>query len=143
MVGNEVFKLAVRAMSQAAAEALAKADLAISDLRKVIPHQANLRILKATQEAMELPWDKVFINLDRYGNTAAASVPIALSEFLQAEPLTPGDNLLLVAFGGGFTWGAALVRYADVPAIIARRQKDQAPARTSHRATLSQSLHRT
>jgi 3-oxoacyl-[acyl-carrier-protein] synthase-3 len=133
MHGNEVFKLAVRSMTQAASEALAKADLTVTDVRMVIPHQANGRILKATQEALGLPWDRFFINVDRYGNTGAASVPIALSEFLALGTAEPGDNLLIVTFGGGFTWGAATVRHADVEAIIAQRGKGGIAVRKSLR----------
>jgi 3-oxoacyl-[acyl-carrier-protein] synthase-3 len=131
MRGHEVFRFAVRSMTRAAGEALARADLAVSDLRMVIPHQANLRILKASQQALDLPWERFFINLDRYGNTGAASVPIALSEFLSGEAVQPGDNLLLVAFGGGLTWGAALVRCADVKAVIGRRGKERTPAKVA------------
>jgi 3-oxoacyl-[acyl-carrier-protein] synthase-3 len=133
MRGNEVFKVAVRSMTQAAAEVLARADLAISDIRMVIPHQANERILKATQETLGLPWEKFFVNLHRYGNTAAASIPIALSEFLASTAVDPGDDLLFVAFGAGFTWGAAAVRCADVEAIVAQRRKHRLAARKSQR----------
>ncbi|MEJ7654581.1 MAG: beta-ketoacyl-ACP synthase III [Chloroflexia bacterium] len=121
MKGSEIFKFAVRSMGQSAGEALSKAKITTSDLRKVIPHQANIRILKATQEALGLPWESLFINMDRYGNTSAASVPIALSEFIECEGASPGDNLLFVAFGGGLTWAAAVLRWADVDAIIAKR----------------------
>ncbi|MDQ3854819.1 MAG: ketoacyl-ACP synthase III [Chloroflexota bacterium] len=123
MRGNEVFKFAVRSMGQASSEALAKAGLAAADVRKVIPHQANVRIIKATQEALGLPWDRVFVNVDRYGNTSAASVPVALSEFLADEEVVPGDNLLFVAFGGGLTWASAVLRWADTEEIIAKRQE--------------------
>jgi 3-oxoacyl-[acyl-carrier-protein] synthase-3 len=136
MRGNEIFKVAVRAMTQAATDALAKADLSIEDVHTVVPHQANLRILKATQEALGIPWEKFYINLDRYGNTAAASVPIALSEFFAAGGAETGDNLLLVAFGGGFTWAAATVRCADVEAIIAQRGKERLPARKNQRCVV-------
>jgi 3-oxoacyl-[acyl-carrier-protein] synthase-3 len=121
MRGNEVFKLAVRTMTQAAGAALARAQLSAADLRQVIPHQANVRILRAVQESLGLSQDKMFVNLDRYGNTAAASVPIALCEFADAQAVRPGDNLLLVAFGGGLTWAAAVVRWADVSLIRAGR----------------------
>jgi 3-oxoacyl-[acyl-carrier-protein] synthase-3 len=121
MRGSEVFKLAVRGMSQAGREALDQADLAAADLRKVIPHQANERIIEAARQALGLPREKLFVNVDRYGNTGAASVPIALSEFLDTEPAEVGDDLLLVAFGGGFTWAAAVVRWAAVESIIAAR----------------------
>lgn len=123
MKGNEIFKFAVRSMGQAASEAMAKANISPSQVRKVIPHQANVRILKATQDALGLPWETMFVNVDRYGNTSAASVPIALSEFLETEEVLPGDNLLFVAFGGGLTWAAALLRWADVRAIVAEREE--------------------
>lgn len=124
MKGNELFKCAVRSMGQAARLALAKANVELSEIRKVIPHQANLRIIRATQEALGLPADKMFINVDRYGNTGAASVAIALSEFLTDEPPQAGDNLLLVAFGGGLTWASTVLRWADVEAV-----RRQSPAR--------------
>jgi 3-oxoacyl-[acyl-carrier-protein] synthase III len=122
MRGKEVFKLAVRFTHQAAVSALGKAGLSVADIRMVIPHQANLRIIRAAQEVLAVPNEKLFVNLDRYGNTGAASVPIALSEFLAAESVDPGDNLLLLAFGGGLTWAAAVVQWADVLAIVAERR---------------------
>jgi 3-oxoacyl-[acyl-carrier-protein] synthase-3 len=128
MRGSDIFRLAVRSMSRAAGEALDKAGVPGADLRAVIAHQANLRILRATQEALGLPWDKFVVNVDRYGNTGAASVPLALSEFLCVEPVQPGDNLLLATFGGGLTWAAAVVRWADVAAIAARREVRRAAA---------------
>src|SRR5262249_1198104 len=87
---NEAFKRPVRNMTSPAQEALAKADLKLSDLCAVIPHQANLRILTATQEAMELPADKMFINVERCGNTGAASIALALGEYLQVRPASVG-----------------------------------------------------
>jgi 3-oxoacyl-[acyl-carrier-protein] synthase-3 len=122
MRGNDVFKLAVRSMSRAAAEALAIAKLSPADIRIVLPHQANARILKATQEALGTSAKQFFLNLDRYGNTAAASVAIALSEFFSDEKPQAGDHVLIAAFGGGLTWGAAVIRCADVPALIAGRK---------------------
>jgi 3-oxoacyl-[acyl-carrier-protein] synthase-3 len=126
MRGNELFKFAVRGMTYAAKEAVAKANLMLKDIHKIIPHQANLRIITATQEALELTAAQVFVNVERYGNTGTASVPIALAELLATEPVQPGDHVLLVAFGGGVTWASALVRWADVAAIIATRGKCQA-----------------
>jgi 3-oxoacyl-[acyl-carrier-protein] synthase-3 len=131
MRGNELFKFAVRTMAQAARDALAKAKLKPADVRMVIPHQANMRILKATQESLGLPLDKLYLNIDRYGNTAAASVPIALSEFLSQDSVRPGDNLLLVSFGGGLTWAAAIVQCVDVPAVIAARRTGRERANVS------------
>jgi 3-oxoacyl-[acyl-carrier-protein] synthase-3 len=121
MRGNEVFKLAIRAMSKAANQALARAGLSARDVHTVIPHQANLRIIRATQEALGVPAEKVYVNVDRYGNTGAAAVAIALSEFAASPSAQAGDNLLLVAFGGGMTWAAAVVQWADVAALTRGR----------------------
>src|SRR5262245_23646997 len=121
MRGNEVFKMAVRNMTSTAQEALAKANLKLDDICAVIPHQANLRILTATQEALELPPEKMFVNVDRHGNTGAASIALALGEYLQLRPAHVGDQFLLVAFGGGLTWGACVLRWADVAAIVQER----------------------
>src|SRR5262249_23408008 len=128
MRGGDVFKIAVRSMSRAASDALAKANLGAPDVHKVIAHQANLRILRSTQEALGVPWEKFFVNVDRYGNTGAASIPIALSELLTAGPVRVGDNLLLATFGGGLTWASAVVRWGDVAAIVARRAGQRVPA---------------
>lgn len=114
MRGNEVFKMAVRNMVQAARESLGKANLTLDDIKAIIPHQANLRILKATQESLGFPASKMFVNLDRYGNTGAASIPIALCEYLDQTPAQPGDHFLFAAFGGGLTWGSAVLRWADL-----------------------------
>jgi 3-oxoacyl-[acyl-carrier-protein] synthase III len=121
MRGREVFRLAVRGMTAAAGEALARAGLTAADLRQVIPHQANARIIEATREALGLSPDRMFVNVGQYGNTGAASIPLALCEFQEAGPLRAGDHLLLVAFGGGLTWAAAVVCWADVGALLARR----------------------
>jgi 3-oxoacyl-[acyl-carrier-protein] synthase-3 len=121
MRGNEVFKSAVRNMAQAARDAVAQAGLRLSDLRAVVPHQANLRIVAATQEMLGLSDSQLFVNIDRHGNTGAASVPIALGEYLQQNTVEVGDHLLMVAFGGGLTWGAAVVRWADIAAV--RRER--------------------
>jgi 3-oxoacyl-[acyl-carrier-protein] synthase-3 len=122
MRGQEVFRLAVRSLTRACEQAMAKAGLTAPELRMVVPHQANLRILAAVREALDVPVEKLYLNLHRLGNTGAASVAIALSEVLEIEAIRPGDPLLLAAFGGGLTWGAAVLRHADVPAIIAARK---------------------
>jgi 3-oxoacyl-[acyl-carrier-protein] synthase-3 len=121
MRGHEVFKLAVRSMAQAAREAVAQAGLSLRDIRAVVPHQANRRIIAATQEMLGLTDEQLFVNIDRHGNTGAASVPIALGEYLQQHPAAVGDHFLLVAFGGGLTWGAAVLRWADIAAV--RRER--------------------
>jgi len=128
MRGSNIFKLAVRAMTQAAVEALAKAGLAVADVRAVLAHQANVRILRSTQAALGLPWEKFVINLDRYGNTGAASVPLVLSEYASTGAARPGDDFLLASFGGGLTWAASVVRWGDVEAIIRRREAQSVPA---------------
>ena len=122
MRGNEIFKMAVRSMAQSAQEALAKAGLTVNDLRAVIPHQANQRILTATQGVLGVSDEQMFINIDRYGNTGASSIPIALGEFLQSNDIDAGEHLLFVAFGGGLTWGAAVLRWADIAAVKRERQ---------------------
>ncbi|MGB9721281.1 MAG: beta-ketoacyl-ACP synthase III [bacterium] len=110
MEGNEVFKLAVRAMIEAAIKTLEKANLSSKDVALLIPHQANMRIIEATAKRLDIPMDKVYVNLDRYGNTSAASIPIALAEALQNGKIKQGDYVLLVAFGAGFTWAGILLR---------------------------------
>jgi 3-oxoacyl-[acyl-carrier-protein] synthase-3 len=121
MRGNEIFKLAVRCMAQSAQEALARSGLGIRDLRAVIPHQANYRILTSTRDLLGIREDQMFINIDRFGNTGASSIPIALGEFLQGNELEVGEHLLFVAFGGGLTWGATVLRWADIAAVKRER----------------------
>lgn len=111
MSGNEVFKHAVRMMKDSAVIGLERAGLTLDQLDLLIPHQANIRIIEATQERLKLPKEKVYVNLDRYGNTSAASIPIALDEAIEIGKLKHGMNALFVAFGGGFTWGSACLRY--------------------------------
>lgn len=111
MQGNEVFKLAVRAMEDAALQALDKNGLIPSDISIFIPHQANRRIIDAIGKRLGLGDDKVYVNLDRYGNTSAASIPLALDEANRAGRISQGDVVLFDAFGGGLTWGSALVRW--------------------------------
>ena len=111
MNGREVFRHAVRSMADAAARALDAAKLTGSDIDVMIPHQANIRIIEATAKHAAIPMDKVFVNVDRYGNTSAASVPIALDEAIEAGRVKDGSTVLLVAFGAGFTWGSMVVRF--------------------------------
>jgi 3-oxoacyl-[acyl-carrier-protein] synthase III len=111
MQGNEVFKLAVRAMDEVAHEALAANGLTAGDIDLFIPHQANRRIIDAIGKRMGLSGDQVYVNLERFGNTSSASIPLALDEAHRAGRLTEGDIVLFDAFGGGLTWGAALVRW--------------------------------
>lgn len=111
MQGNEVFKLAVRAMEESAHEALAANGLTTDQIDIFIPHQANRRIIDAIGKRLGLGEDKVFVNLERYGNTSAASIPIALDEANRTGRLNRGDLVLFDAFGGGLTWGSALLRW--------------------------------
>ena len=111
MQGNEVFKLAVRSMGEVAQEALEANGLTPDDVNLFIPHQANQRIVDSVGKRLGITGDRVFVNLDRYGNTSAASIPIALDEAVRSGRLKEGDILLLDAFGGGLTWGSALVRW--------------------------------
>jgi 3-oxoacyl-[acyl-carrier-protein] synthase III len=111
MNGREVFKHAVRSMSDAASRALDGAKLTGADIDLMIPHQANVRIIEATAKHANISMDKVYVNVDRYGNTSAASIPIALDEALETGRIKEGSIVLLVAFGAGFTWGAMVVRF--------------------------------
>ncbi|MBT9252983.1 MAG: ketoacyl-ACP synthase III [Brockia lithotrophica] len=112
MNGREVFKFAVRIMAEASEEALRRAGLTKDDLDLLVPHQANYRIIDAAQERFQLPSGKVVVNLDRYGNMSAASTPVALHEAYRAGRLSPGNVVLLVAFGGGLTWAATVLRWS-------------------------------
>src|SRR5216117_1612061 len=111
MAGREVFKHAVRSMSDAADRALDGAKLTGSDIDLLIPHQANVRIIEATAKHAGIPMDKVYVNVERYGNTSAASVAIALDEAVRTGRLQPGMKVLLVAFGAGFTWASLAVQW--------------------------------
>jgi len=111
MAGGEVFKLAVKSMADAAEEAIADAGLTLDDIDIMIPHQANVRIIDGVAKRLRFPSEKVFVNIQRYGNTSAASVPIAICEAEATGRLHRGDKVLLVAFGGGFTWGAAVLEW--------------------------------
>jgi 3-oxoacyl-[acyl-carrier-protein] synthase-3 len=111
MKGNEVFKVAVRMFVECAETILGRHGLTVGDLDLFIPHQANLRIIEAAAKRVGLSMDKVFVNVDRYGNTGAASVYVALEEALAAGRIRRGDLVLLAAFGGGFAWGAGLLRW--------------------------------
>lgn len=111
MAGNEVFKSAVRAMGDSAVSVLEKVGLSSQDVDLLITHQANLRIIQATAKRIHLPMERVYVNLDRYGNTSAASIPIALDEACRRGLIKEGDTSLLVAFGAGFTWGSAVIRW--------------------------------
>ena len=113
MNGPEVFKLAVPAMADAAKEALAQAGLGLEDVDLFVPHQANARIIEAVAKRLGLDRSKVFIDIDRFGNTSAASIPIALCDAVGQGRVRQGDTLVFAAFGGGMTWGAAVVEWSS------------------------------
>jgi 3-oxoacyl-[acyl-carrier-protein] synthase-3 len=111
MTGKEVYKQAVIAMLSAAQKALEQAGLSVDDISCVIPHQANLRIIEAIADRLGLPQEKMFVNLDRYGNTSAAAVAIALDEANRTGRIKPGDYVLMVVFGGGLTWASTVIEW--------------------------------
>jgi 3-oxoacyl-[acyl-carrier-protein] synthase-3 len=111
MNGKEVFKIAVRSMEEISRQALAEAGVGIEQISLVIPHQANKRIIVALAERLGVPMEKVMMNLEKYGNTSAASIPVALDEARRQGRIKPGDVVLLNAFGAGFAWGAAVVKF--------------------------------
>ncbi len=111
MRGRETFKLAIKSMESASKKALKNAGLTLDDIDLVIPHQANIRIIDALAERLGIPHEKVFSNIHKYGNTSAASIPIALYEAIKENKIKKGDNILLTAFGGGLTWGSIVLRF--------------------------------
>jgi 3-oxoacyl-[acyl-carrier-protein] synthase-3 len=112
MKGNETFKMAVRSMEESARTVLRQAGIDTGDVDLFIPHQANRRIIDAVGSRLGLRDDQVYINVDRVGNTSAASIPIALNEAIAKDLVKDGSTILLAAFGTGLTWGAAVVRWA-------------------------------
>jgi 3-oxoacyl-[acyl-carrier-protein] synthase-3 len=114
MNGREVFRFASRVMVQATHEAVAAAQLTLDDIQLIIPHQANQRIIESATRSLGVPPERCMINLDRYGNTGTASIPIAACEAVQQNRLKPGDKVVLVGFGGGLTWGAAVVEWSGL-----------------------------
>jgi 3-oxoacyl-[acyl-carrier-protein] synthase-3 len=111
MEGREVFKYAVRAMGDSCVKVLEEAGLAVDDIDLLVPHQANLRMIDAVVKRLELPMERAVVNIDRYGNTSAATIPIALCEAVGAGRLHDGANVLMTACGGGLTWGSAVVKW--------------------------------
>lgn len=111
MDGKEVFKFAVRAMENSSLEALNLANIDIKDLDFLVPHQANKRIIDSARKRLKLPKEKAYVNLDKYGNMSSASVPVALDEALKNKMIQKGDNVLLVAFGTGLTWGSLIIKW--------------------------------
>jgi 3-oxoacyl-[acyl-carrier-protein] synthase III len=114
MKGREVFRFAVDIMGEAAVQALDSVGLSPADVDLFIPHQANIRIITAAAKRLDMPMEKVFVNVDRYGNTSAASVPLALYEAWKAGKVQPGNLIVTVGFGAGLTWGANVIRWGNV-----------------------------
>jgi 3-oxoacyl-[acyl-carrier-protein] synthase-3 len=115
MQGNEVFRKAVRAVVESAGLALDKAGKTMADVDLFIPHQANVRIIEAVNQRLDFPMEKTVVNIDRYGNTSAASIPLALVEAAQEGRLKDGDLVLLSGFGAGMTWASVLLRWGRGP----------------------------
>jgi 3-oxoacyl-[acyl-carrier-protein] synthase-3 len=121
MDGKEVYRFATRVMASAVRDVTQRAGLALEDVRLIVPHQANRRIIDSSAKTLGLPEDRFVINVDRYGNTSAASIPIAVCEAVTQGRLRPDDHLVLVGFGAGLTWGAVLVQWeATVPPEVSR-----------------------
>jgi 3-oxoacyl-[acyl-carrier-protein] synthase-3 len=116
MEGNQTYRFATKTMATTALESIRRSGLAPGDIDLFIPHQANIRIIEAVAKGLDLPMDKMFINLDKYGNTSAASVPIALAEAVNEDRVKVGDNVVIVAFGAGFTSGAVTINWTADPA---------------------------
>ena len=112
MDGSEVFKFAVRIMVSAAEEAIRRAGMTLDDLDYLVPHQANIRIIDGAAKRLNLSTDKVWVNLHRLGNMSSASIPVALDEAVRSGSIKKGDNLCMVGFGGGLTWGSCIVKWA-------------------------------
>lgn len=134
MNGREVFRFATRVMADATREAAEKSGLAVEDLDLVVPHQANRRIIEAAARGLGLPMERFMVNLDRYGNTSSASIPMAVCEAVECGRIKPGDNIMLVGFGAGLTWGALALQWVAVEKEVpsAKIQQRRAMAILSH-----------
>ena len=111
MNGREVFRFATRVMATASKEAIEKAGMQIDDIHLIVPHQANRRIIEAAAKGLKLPMERFVVNLDKYGNTSTASIPLAICEAVEDGRIQRGDNLVLVGFGAGLTWGAVTLSW--------------------------------
>lgn len=120
MNGNEVFKFAVKVMGEAAVKALEDAGLTAGDVDCLIPHQANIRIIQSAAKRLKLPLDKVMVNVDKYGNTSAASIPIALDEAVHSGKIKQGEVVVLVGFGAGLTWASAVIKWCKEAETIVK-----------------------
>ncbi len=123
MNGREVFRFATHVMASATREVVKKAGLQMSDIEVVVPHQANLRIIEAAARALRLPMERFVVNIDRYGNTSSASIPIAVCEAVHERRIKPGDHVVLVGFGGGLTWGALALQWVETERKVSRGRR--------------------
>jgi 3-oxoacyl-[acyl-carrier-protein] synthase-3 len=123
MNGRQIFRFATHVMADVIEEVLEKADLSPQDVALIIPHQANARIVEAAAKKLKLPAEKFFLNLDRAGNTSAASIPIALCDAVEAGRLAPNDNVVFVGFGGGLTWAASVLKWDVTPPPVSLSQR--------------------
>lgn len=131
MNGREVFRFATRVMADATREAAERANIKVKDLNIIIPHQANRRIIEAAARGLNLPIERFMINLDRYGNTSSASIPIAVCEAIEQGRVKPGDRMVMVGFGGGLTWGALALEWSGVQRPVPPIRKRQRRLRAS------------
>jgi 3-oxoacyl-[acyl-carrier-protein] synthase-3 len=119
MNGREVFRFATREMASATREATQMAGLTMNDIELIVPHQANSRIIEAAARGLRVPMDRFMMNIDKYGNTSTASIPLAVCDAMQQDRIRPGDHLVLVGFGGGLTWGALVLEWVEAEVEIA------------------------
>jgi 3-oxoacyl-[acyl-carrier-protein] synthase-3 len=120
MNGRGVYRFATRVIVSSIHEVLKQAGLSLADVRLIVPHQANRRIIESAAKDLDLPMEKFMVNIDRYGNTSAASIPIALCEAVSSGRIHPGDNIVLVAFGAGLTWGSVVIKWVSA---VTKRQR--------------------
>jgi 3-oxoacyl-[acyl-carrier-protein] synthase-3 len=113
MNGREVFRFATNVMASATRDVVKRAGLQMADIEVIVPHQANLRIIEAAARGLRLPMERFFVNIERYGNTSSASIPIAVCEAVQEGRIVPGDHVVLVGFGAGLTWGALALQWVE------------------------------
>ncbi|MEH0740744.1 ketoacyl-ACP synthase III [Vibrio cholerae] len=139
-VGKEIFKRAVKGMGAAAQSVLARSELSTDDVDVVIPHQANIRIIQTLCDLSGITQDKAFVNIQNYGNTSAATVPIALCEALEQGFIKPGDNLLLAAFGAGLTWGAGHIKWGERVTPLGQSDATLPPVEASALELLEQAI---
>jgi 3-oxoacyl-[acyl-carrier-protein] synthase-3 len=136
MDGREIFRFAVRSMEESARQAIELAGLRVEDIAYVVPHQANQRIMSAVAKALGLPPERVISNVDRYGNTSSASIPVALCEAWEEGKLKDGDQIVIVAFGGGLAWGASVIEWTSLGSTLARAGVSQRASSVSQAAPI-------